>query len=76
MSGLYTIGIVLILLLIVAVIVFYGYRLAQTQKSRDTTDERLRALMDGSAALRGRAPAPRSRGPRPAAGRRRERRRR
>jgi hypothetical protein len=46
MSGLYTIGVVLILFSIFAVIVYYGYRLVRTQKTGDTTDERLRALMD------------------------------
>jgi hypothetical protein len=45
MSSLYTAGIVLILLSVIALIVFYGYKLARTQRSRDTTDERLRAMM-------------------------------
>jgi hypothetical protein len=46
MSGLYTIGVVIVLFSIIAVIAFYAYRLARTQRSGDTTDERLRALMD------------------------------
>jgi hypothetical protein len=46
MRSLSTIGIVLLLFFIFAVIAFYGYRLARTQKTGETTDERLRALMD------------------------------
>lgn len=46
MMSIFTVGIVVILLVIVAVVVYYAYRLSRSRRGRDTTDERLRALLD------------------------------
>lgn len=46
MMSLFTVGVVVILLAIVAVVVYYAYRLARSRRGHDTTDERLRALLD------------------------------